>query len=295
MAYELITVKQLPALEEHFKEIGAEIDAKVTQCQNMVVTEDNYKDIKKIRAELNKEAKTYAEDFRAVKAMVLDPWTSVEDSYKDNIRSKYFEADQELKAKIYEVEGELKAQKEAEIKSYYNEYAQSVGVDFVEWERTGIRVGLSDSKKSLKDIAKKTLDDIVADLAAIESLPQEEKYKLEVGAEYRQTLDLPRSLQRVADRYARLEEEKRRREEMQKLQEWEAEHAKELEEAAEEYAEEILEEEEPLQAPVTEEIQEEKVNVLAFTVEYPESAAPDVVDALKLMKAAGCTLTPLQV
>ena len=49
MAYELITVKQLPALEEHFKEIGAEIDAKVTQCQNMVVTEDNYKDIKKIR------------------------------------------------------------------------------------------------------------------------------------------------------------------------------------------------------------------------------------------------------
>ena len=54
---QLITVKQLPVLEEKFREKGAEIEEKVKTCQSMVVTEDNYKEIKKIRADLNKESK----------------------------------------------------------------------------------------------------------------------------------------------------------------------------------------------------------------------------------------------
>ena len=89
---QLITVKQLPVLEEKFREKGAEIEEKVKTCQSMVVTEDNYKEIKKIRADLNKESKQYAEQFKEVKSKVLTPWQIVEEAYTENIKLKYAEA-----------------------------------------------------------------------------------------------------------------------------------------------------------------------------------------------------------
>lgn len=284
MEYELITVKQLPVLEEQFKAIGADIEAKVTKCKNMVVTESNYKDIKKVRAELNKESKTYADNFRSVKERVLEPWNVIEIAYKDNVRDKYAEADRELKAKIYEVEGELKAAKEDEIRKYYEEYAKSVHVDFVDWERAGIRVGLSDSKKSLKDASKALLDKVASDLEAIEALPQGDDYKHEVGADYRLTLDLSRSLQKIADRHARLEEEKKRAALRQQRIEKERAHA---EAVAAQMAEEMPEAiQEPLQAPV----EEKEINyVVSFRVTCPEHLKGELVRAFKMLKDIGCT------
>lgn len=221
---ELITVKQLPVLEEKFREKGAEIEEKVKACQSMVVTEDNYKDIKKVRAELNKEAKLYADEFRTVKIRVLTPWELVETAYNENVKKKYAIADQELKTKIGEVEQVLKDEKEAEITAYFEEYRQSLELDFVRWEDAQIRVGLSDSKKKLKEQAKEFLDHITDDLELIST----QEHKAEILAEYKRTLNVSRAITTVSDRIAREEAERKAEAERQAKKEEEAKHDEEV-------------------------------------------------------------------
>lgn len=204
MANELILVKQLPVLEEKFREKGAEIEEKVQNARSMTVTEENYKDIKKIRAGLNKESKAYADEFKVVKAQVLDPWLKIEEAYKSNIRDKYAAADQALKQKIGEVEKGLRDEKEKEIRAYYEEYAEAIGVDFCDWDRAGIKVGLSDSKKKLKEESKALLDKIISDLELIETQENKEA----VLAEYKISLDVSKAVTTVKDRIEREEAER---------------------------------------------------------------------------------------
>ena len=71
---ELIRIDQAIKLTTEFEQVSKEIDKKIETANSLVVSEDNYKEVKKIRAELNKEAKMYAEDFKAIKESVLATW-----------------------------------------------------------------------------------------------------------------------------------------------------------------------------------------------------------------------------
>ena len=220
MANELITVKQLPVLEERFKEIGLALDEKVTRCQAMVVTDENRKDIKKVRAELNKEAANFADEFKTVKAEVLGPWQAVEDAYKENVQSKYKEADAALKVKIDEIENGLKEKKEAEIRSFFEKHLAAAGIDFVAWQQAGIKVGLSDSKKSLQEQAKAFVDRIAQDIEYIDTL----EHAAEIMAEYKKTLQLTPAIMVVMDRFEREEKERKEREEREEARRQQEEH-----------------------------------------------------------------------
>lgn len=221
MANELITVKQLPVLEERFKEIGLALDEKVTRCQAMVVTDENRKDIKKVRADLNKEAAKFAEEFKTVKAEVLGPWQAVEDAYKENVQSKYKEADAALKVKIDEIENGLKEKKEAEVRSFFEKHLAAAGIDFVTWQQTGIKVGLSDSKKSLMERARGFISRIQQDIALIDT----DEHAAEVMAEYKQTLNASQAIMTVRSRFEREERERKEKEEREAARRAAEEHA----------------------------------------------------------------------
>lgn len=234
MANELITVKQLPVLEERFKEIGAALDEKVERCKAMVVTDENRKDIKKVRAELNKERMAFAEEFTVVKAEVLSPWQAVEDAYKENVQSKYKEADAALKVKIDEIEQGLKDKKEAEIRKFFEKHLAVAGIDFVTWEQAGIKVGLSDSKKSLQEQAKSFVDRIAQDIEYIDTL----EHAAEIMAEYKKTLQLTPAIMVVRDRFEREERERKEREAREEARRQQEEHermvAEQMKQAAQE-------------------------------------------------------------
>lgn len=234
MANELITVKQLPVLEERFKEIGAALDEKVERCKAMVVTDENRKDIKKIRAELNKERMAFAEEFTVVKAEVLGPWQAVEDAYKENVQSKYKEADAALKVKIDEIEQGLKDKKEAEIRKFFEEHLAAADIDFVTWEQAGIKVGLSDSKKSLQEQAKAFVDRVTQDIALIDT----DEHAAEIMAEYKKTLNASQAIMTVRDRFEREERERKEREAREEARRQQEEHermvAEQMKQAAQE-------------------------------------------------------------
>lgn len=251
----IIEVKQLPIIVEQLQEVKAEVTAKVEQALSLVCTEDTVKDVKKVRSDLNKELKDYEERRKAVKTAIMKPYNDFEEIYKDCISDTYKKADTELKGKIDSVENELKEQKKAEVKGYFDEYLTATGIDFVTFENANINVTLSASMKSLKEQAKAFVDKIVDDLNLIDT----QENKDEIMYEYKQSLNVSNAITTVANRYKAIEEAKAREEERKAREQAEAEAVAKVEEVVEAVAPPTVE-------PIAPPVEEEKTYTLKFTV-----------------------------
>jgi len=215
---ELMIVKQLPLIEEHLKDLSAEIDEKVERAKSMVCTDENVKEIKQIRADLNKESKEMETQRKVIKEQIMKPYNDFENIYKEYVFDKYKSADMDLKQKIDTVETELKTVKQQEIREYFEEYKQSLNIDFITFENAKIDVNLSSSKTSLKKQAKEFIDRVNTDLATI----MLQEYKDEILVEYKQNgLILNKAIETTLTRIKAIEEEKRKQEELvnQRLEE----------------------------------------------------------------------------
>jgi len=214
MTENLIVIKQLPQIEEHLKDLSSEIDVKVNNAKKLVCTEETVKTVKQVRADLTKDFKNLEEQRKTVKEQILAPYMQFEEVYKTYVSNKYKEADIDLKQKIDSTENELKKQKEQEIKDYFEEYKTANNIDFINFEQANINITLTASKKSLKEQAKAFIDKIKDDLNLIET----QECKEEILVEYKQTLNISRAIQDVANRHKLLEEEKKRQEELKSKQ-----------------------------------------------------------------------------
>lgn len=248
---EMIAVKQLPIIVEQLQQVKAEVAAKVDFALRLVCTEDTVKDVKKVRSELNKELAEYEASRKAVKKAILTPYEQFEVVYKDCVSDTYKKADTELKRKIDSVENELKAQKAAEVKAYFDEYLQSKGIDFATFENAHINVTLSASMKSLKEQAKAFIDKIAGDLALIDT----QEHKDEILYEYKQSLNVSNAITTVANRYKAIEAAKAAEEERKAREQAAAEAAAKVEAVAP-----------PTVEPIAPPVEEEKTYTLKFTV-----------------------------
>lgn len=271
---DLIIVKQLPQIEEHLKELSAEIDKKVESAKSLVCTEESVKTIKQVRADLNKEFKELEMQRKNVKEQILAPYMQFEEVYKTYISEKYKSADVDLKTKIDNTENELKAQKEQEIKDYFEEYKTANDIDFVTFEQANINVTLTASKKSLKEQAKKFIDEIVDDLKLVET----QDCKEEILVEYKQTLNISRAIQDVANRHKLLEEEKRKQEELKNKQLEEAQRQADISIKEQEIATKNALNNFVIEAPKVEE--QEEILTLKFTVKGTRSKLKELKDFL---------------
>nr|DAG75294.1 MAG TPA: Protein of unknown function (DUF1351) [Caudoviricetes sp.] len=255
MENNIIQVKQLPIIVEQLHEVKAEVTAKVEQALSLVCTENTVKDVKKVRSELNKELKDYEERRKAVKKAIMTPYEQFEAVYKDCISDTYKKADTELKGKIDNVENELKEQKKAEVKGYFDEYLSATGIDFVTFENANINVTLSASMKSLKEQAKAFIDKIVDDLNLIDT----QEHKDEILYEYKQSVNVSAAITTVTNRYKAIEAAKAREEERKAREQAEAEAAAKVESVVESVAPPTVE-------PIAPPVDEEKTYTLKFTV-----------------------------
>lgn len=252
MIKDLIEVKQLPVIEEQLRSVSTVIDERVKNATSLVCTEESVKTIKEIRAELNKDYKEFENKRKLVKEQVLKPYNDFENVYKECISDKFRNADIILKGKIDNVENELKAKKEKEIKEYFEEYKEANNIDFIIYEQARINVTLSASMKSLKEQAKQFIDKVVDDLKLIET----QERKTEILVEYKQTLNVSQAITSVTNRFKAIEEEKKKIEQEKELQKFVVDTAKE----SDKYSEQII-----LNSPSVEEKTEE-ILTLKFTV-----------------------------
>ncbi len=257
---DLIVVKQLPIIEQRLQEINAEISDKVNTALAMDCTEDTVKEVKKTRAHLKSMFTVLETQRKGVKNAVMDPYKEFEDTYKKYVTDVFKPADDQLAAKIAEVEDGLKAQKAAEIKEYYDELAQSLGIDFLPFEKAGIAVTLTASKKSLRERANSILTMISENLRMV----GQQEYAAEILVEYKKDpFRVAAAMSTVAERHRAIEAEKIRREESVRQEEAQEETVRQVEQAAEAWAAPR-----PVEAPPEEEPALEPLDETRYTVHF---------------------------
>lgn len=204
---ELIIVKQLPVIEENLKALKAEVETKANRAKSLVVTKESVKEVKGIRADLNNEFAELENQRKLVKAKVLEPYEAFEKVYKECVADSYKAADKTLKDKVDEVEDSLRKEKEGMVVAYFNEYRDSLGIDFVDFNKIGITITLTASPKSLKDQAKAFLDKVCDDLELIKT----QEYQDEILVEYKSNLNVSQAITTVSNRKKALQEMEERK------------------------------------------------------------------------------------
>ncbi|MDL2276585.1 DUF1351 domain-containing protein [Breznakia sp. OttesenSCG-928-G09] len=184
-----VTLKQAPVIEYSvIDSIGEEVDKQLAFLdKDLVVTEDNKKEIKKLRAEL-KKSRTKLDDARKViKKAVNDPYLEFENLLKSKALAKYDEADAKLKAKIDEIENAQKANIEKAVREHFEQIAAENNIDFVSFDELGINITLSSKTLELQNYCDTYINRIVSDLEIIDK--QENKERILVKYKSCVTLD----------------------------------------------------------------------------------------------------------
>lgn len=243
----LITVKQLPIIEEHLERMRQEIATIIEEALALPVTDETVKEIKKKRSALNKQFKELDAKRKEVKKKVNEPYDTFEKIFKTCITEPFKEADEQLASKITEVENARKAEKEASVRSHFTEYAASLNIpDFITYERMGLEIILSITEKKYKGMVEEFLDRAASDLQLIET----QEHSDEILVEYKQSLDASRAILVVNNRHKMIEAEKQRAEERRRRREEEAARAAEVETVREEEIAMQAPEEAPAEPPV---------------------------------------------
>lgn len=173
--------------------LGQEIDNQLKELDldNVVATEENKKNLKDVRSELNKKFKLYETERKKIKAAINDPYKEFEDTYKEKVASKFKDVDLILKTKIEEVEQSQKDEKEQEIFNYFLEVTEDKPeLEFITFKSLDLNITLSASLKSYKDKIDAVIEQVEKELQVIESNPE----KARLLVKYKKTRDLSGSI-----------------------------------------------------------------------------------------------------
>lgn len=203
---QIIEVKQLPIIFEQLALVKKSVEDKISTATKMVCTEENYKEIKKIKAALNNEFKEWEEKRKEVKKKIMTPYENFEEIYKDCISVPYKTGDVKLKSKTDAIENGLKAEKKEKVVKYFKEYAEALGIDFVSFSQVGCNITLSVSEKKLKEQVKAFLDKVMDDISLISA----QEHKSEILVEYKRSLNISQAIMTINERLKAIEAEKQR-------------------------------------------------------------------------------------
>lgn len=205
---ELIRLTQLPVIEENLRGLKEQIKNRTAEAVALVCTEDTLADVKSVRADLRKIYDEMESQRKAVKKSLMEPYEEFEAVYKDCVSDAFRDADNQLKDKIGAVEGGIKGRAEQAAKEYFCELCQAEHVEWLTWGQTGITISLTDAKqKTLSTLRGKVADFVVKVAQSVNAIADMDNAE-EIMAEYRQCLNLPRSIAAVSDRHRRIEAEK---------------------------------------------------------------------------------------
>lgn len=277
---ELIVVETLPQITESLESMIAPVRERVAELMTMECTEDNKQECKKHRASVRKTKDELRGALKQVKERILEPFISVEDKAAA-IYTELDKADVCLKGKISQIEDAEKAEKEEQVRAYFCELRESLHIgDWLTFEAMNLKIGLSDSLKSLMSVVDTFLEKVAADMNLISRLPD----SVEVMAEFRSTLNLASAVRTVETRKEQIERARAEEERRAIAAEEEKKRVSDLREAAKAY--------EAVSAPVinktaeNEPVAAEKRYKAAFTV---IGTKKEILEVKKFLEERGIT------
>lgn len=200
-------------IEDNIKDVK-EYAIKVKEYYtNLVFTLETKEDAEKEKADINKFRKQ-VEDFRKqIIAKYNEPIKLFEDTAKET-EKLLKEAYDLINVQVKAFDDEQLEKVREKVESYFNEYAQSKGIDFVNFSQMNISVtkGLLTSTgnltKKTQEQINEFIDRCVKDVELINTL----EHKEEILIEYKKTLESAESIALVMDRYKQLEDMKKEKE-----------------------------------------------------------------------------------
>ena len=208
-----VRIKSVGEIESNMKEVKGYVEELNNYYKSVTFTEETLKQAKEEKAKVNKFKAEVADYRKKITAEYNKAIKVFEDTAKET-EKLLSETYNTINQQVAGFEEEQKRQKEQEIKEYFEEYKTANDIDFVNYEQAQINVTLTASVKSLKEQAKAFIDRIMDDLRLIET----QECKEEILVEYKQNLNVSKSIQEVANRHKLLEEEKKKQEELKNKQ-----------------------------------------------------------------------------
>ena len=224
---DLIVINQLPIISERLDKVKDEIKRRTAFADTVTVSEENRQEIKKIRAAMNAEKSRLDEVYKKALEAAIAPIQVVQDKYKDCV-GLYTKANSQLKAKIDVIEDGLKLEKENSVKEYFEELVTAKKIDFISFERLGLKITLSVSEKKLKEQVNNIVERVATDLKAIEI----QENKEEILVEYKKSLNVSEAVSIVDARHKAIQAEKERKAKQAEQRARELAAAKAVEDAA---------------------------------------------------------------
>lgn len=212
---DLIVVEQIPIIVQRLQEIKAQIQLDVEAAMSLEATEENKKQLKEMRSNLNKDFEILEAKRKEVKTAILAPYYDFEDVYKDCVTGIYKPAIQSIKSKIDSIEIIQKQEKEKEISDYFIEACKSKDIDFVTLEDTGVVINLSVSIPKCKKTINEFLNRVSSEIILIES----QQYKDEILVEYKKSFSVSDAINTVNLRHKAIEEAEAQRKEKERREE----------------------------------------------------------------------------
>lgn len=243
----------LKEIQWNQEEVKAWVAARVQDYKNIAYTEDQVKDIKKDRADLNKLRTAFESERKRLKKVCMEPYNLFEQQVKEVV-ALIDEPIQLIDSQLYELEERRKQQKKKDIEALFDTigFQTFVTLDNIfdqKWLNASVSLGKIDEQ--MKSIMYK----IGTDVATIGNLPE---FSFEAMEVYKKTLDLNKAILE-GQRLAEIQKRKQQYEEEQKrIAEEKARHEEQEQSVLAEVVEET--------APV-----EEKVDA------SPEPVRPDLV------------------
>nr|DAQ73387.1 MAG TPA: Protein of unknown function (DUF1351) [Caudoviricetes sp.] len=243
----------LKEIQWNQEEVKAWVAARVQDYKNIAYTEDQVKDMKKDRADLNKLRTAFESERKRLKKVCMEPYNLFEQQVKEVV-ALIDEPIQLIDSQLYELEERRKQQKKKDIEALFDTigFQTFVTLDNIfdqKWLNASVSLG------KIEEQMKSIMYKIGTDVATIGNLPE---FSFEAMEVYKKTLDLNKTILE-GQRLAEIQKRKQQYEEEQKRI---AEEKARQEEQEQSVLAEVVEE----TAPV-----EEKVDA------SPEPVRPDLV------------------
>lgn len=206
-------IKSVGEIESNMKEVRLYVEDLNNYYKNVMFTEDTMKQAKDEKSNVNKFKKQVADYRKNIVEEYNKPIKAFEDTAKET-EKLLADTYNTINKQVANYEEKQKQEKEKEIRQYFEEYRIANNIDFITYERTGIKVTLSASMKNLMDQAKNFIDKVTDDLRLIEA----QQHKEEILVEYKQTLNVSHAITTVVNRFEAIEEEKRKQEDFKRKQ-----------------------------------------------------------------------------
>ena len=243
----------LKEIQWNQEEVKAWVAARVQDYKNIAYTEDQVKDMKKDRTDLNKLRTAFESERKRLKKVCMEPYNLFEQQVKEVV-ALIDEPIQLIDSQLYELEERRKQQKKKDIEVLFDTigFQTFVTLDNIfdqKWLNASVSLG------KIEEQMKSIMYKIGTDVATIGNLPE---FSFEAMEVYKKTLDLNKAILE-GQRLAEIQKRKQQYEEEQKRI---AEEKARQEEQEQSVLAEVVEE----TAPV-----EEKVDA------SPEPVRPDLV------------------